>query len=125
METAVPTYVTTDRKMAPGANTSPGLRSWSIVTMVICKKQREIVWYLFYEKRHYFTCSSTNYTQCFVGMTVASWSLGTWEQGYTVSILIKLPPPTPNGLPPLALTYKEESKVSQLCTLAVCCFTII
>ena len=51
METAVPTYVTTDRKMAPGANTSPGLRSWSIVTMVICKKQREIVWYLFYEKR--------------------------------------------------------------------------
>lgn len=34
METAVPTYVTTDRKMAPGANTSPGLRSWSIVTMV-------------------------------------------------------------------------------------------
>ena len=34
METAVPTYVTTDRKMAPGANTSPGLRSWSVVTMV-------------------------------------------------------------------------------------------
>ena len=95
METAVPTYVTTDRKMAPGANTSPGLRSWSIVTMVTLYSLYTHIlhtlftglalkkhgWYLFCEKRLYFTCSSTNYIQHFVGMTVASWSLGTCEQG--------------------------------------------
>ena len=70
METAVPTYVTTDRKMAPGANTSPGLRSWSVVTMVTLYSLYTHITHLvhksgpnlFYEKRLYFMCSSTNYT---------------------------------------------------------------